>query len=230
MGDLIAYLNRDDVPVMVQAAIGHAQFESIHAFTDGNGRIGRALVSAVLRRRGVTRNTVIPLASGLLARREDYFAALGEYRRGRPDAVIELFARSARAAALCSRATIARITSMPAEWTAELRPRAGSAVAALIPAFYDHPVMAASEIEQRSGSSEQTDLQGRQPAHRSRIHSGDHRTQTRPRVGGFRTAGRARRPRSSHPVIYGRLTQSRTYRLPAICRPTISRMISFVPP
>ncbi len=155
MGDLIAFLNRDDIPVIVQAAIGHAQFESIHAFTDGNGRIGRALVSAVLRRRGVTRNTVIPLASGLLARREDYFASLGEYRRGRPDAVIELFARSARAAALCSRETIARITSMPAEWTAELRPRAGSAVAALIPAFYDHPVMAASEIEQRSGSSEQ---------------------------------------------------------------------------
>jgi len=44
MADLVAYLNRDDVPVMVQAAIGHAQFESIHAFTDGNGRIGRLLM------------------------------------------------------------------------------------------------------------------------------------------------------------------------------------------
>lgn len=55
MDDLIAYLNRDDVPVMTQAAIGHAQFESVHLFTDGNGRSGRALVSAVLRRRGVTR-------------------------------------------------------------------------------------------------------------------------------------------------------------------------------
>ena len=82
MDDLIEYLNRDDVPMMVQAAIAHAQFESIHAFTDGNGRIGRALVSAVLRRRGATRNAVVPLASGLLARRDDYFAALGEYRRG----------------------------------------------------------------------------------------------------------------------------------------------------
>ena len=73
----------------------HAQFESIHAFTDGNGRIGRALVSAVLRRRSVTRNAVVPLASGLLARRDDYFAALGSYRLGNPAPLIDLFARSA---------------------------------------------------------------------------------------------------------------------------------------
>ncbi len=155
MEDLIDYLNRDDIPVMVQAAIAHAQFESIHAFTDGNGRIGRALVSAVLRRRGVTRNAVVPLASGLLAMRDDYFVALGDYRQGRPAPLIELFARSASAAAACSRESIARIKALPGEWNAELRPRAGSAVAALIPAFYDHPVMAADEIEQRSGSSEQ---------------------------------------------------------------------------
>jgi Fic family protein len=153
--DLIVYLNRDDIPVMVQAAIAHAQFESIHPFTDGNGRIGRALVSAVLRRRGVTRNAVVPLASGLLAKRDDYFAALGDYRRGEPSPLIDLFARSARAAAICSRASIARIQALPEEWAAELRPRAGSAAAALIPAFHDHPVMTAREIERRSGSSEQ---------------------------------------------------------------------------
>ncbi|WP_166786662.1 MULTISPECIES: Fic family protein [unclassified Cryobacterium] len=152
MTDLVAYLNRDDVPVMVQAAIGHAQFESIHAFTDGNGRIGRALVSAVLRRRGVTRNAVVPLASGLLARRDDYFASLGAYRLGDPAPLVDLFARSARAAAECSRGTIARLKAMPDLWAAELRPRAGSAAAALIPAFYDHPVMSAAEIEARSGS------------------------------------------------------------------------------
>ena len=155
MTDLIAYLNRDDVPVMVQAAIGHAQFESIHAFTDGNGRIGRALVSAVFRRRGVTRNAVVPLASGLLAKRDDYFAALGAYRQGAPAPLIDLFARSARAAALCSRESIARIKALPHEWSADLRPRAGSTVASLIPAFYDHPVMTAAEIEKHSGASEQ---------------------------------------------------------------------------
>ena len=152
MNDLISYLNRDDVPVLVQAAIGHAQFESIHAFTDGNGRIGRALVSAVLRRRGVTRNAVVPLASGLLARREDYFAALGSYRQGQPSPLILLFAQSARAAALASRETIARLKSMPAQWSAELRPRAGSVASRLIGAFHDHPVMSTYEIDRAAGA------------------------------------------------------------------------------
>lgn len=150
--DLIAYLNRDDVPVMTQAAIGHAQFESIHGFTDGNGRIGRALVSAVLRRRGVTRHAVVPLASGLLARRDDYFAALGAYRLGDPAPLISLFALSARAAAECSRPTIVRLQEMPEAWSAELRPRAGSAAATFIRAFSDHPVMRAGDLEALVGS------------------------------------------------------------------------------
>lgn len=147
MDDLIVYLNRTDVPALVQASIAHAQFESIHAFTDGNGRIGRALVSAVLRRRGVTKNAVVPLASGLLARRDDYFAALGAYRLGDPAPLILLFAQSARAAAIASRDTIARLRAMPDEWRAELKPRAGSAAEALIDAFYNHPVMSANEID-----------------------------------------------------------------------------------
>ena len=152
MADLIEYLNRDDVPVLVQAAIAHAQFESIHPFTDGNGRIGRALVSAVLRRRGVTKNAVVPLASGLLAQRAHYFEGLDEYRQGRPEKLLHLFIQSAQVAAQCSRETIMRLKAIPDEWTAELRPRAGSAAANLIYAFYNHPVMSAGEVEARSGS------------------------------------------------------------------------------
>lgn len=151
MDDLITYLNRDDVPVFVQTAIGHAQFESIHAFTDGNGRIGRALVSAALRRRGVTRNAVVPLASGLLARRDDYFGALDSYRLGDPAPIILLFAHSARAAAAASRKTIARLKAMPADWREEVKPRKGSVAELLIDAFYDHPVMSAHEIDLAAG-------------------------------------------------------------------------------
>ncbi len=153
LDDLIDYLNRDDIPVLVQAAIGHAQFESIHAFTDGNGRIGRALVAAVLRRRGITRNAVVPLASGLLARRDDYFAALGAYRLGDPAPLVLLFAQSVRVAATASRDSIARLQALPAEWRAELKPRAGSVAEQLIDAFYHHPVMSVHEIDQVTGDS-----------------------------------------------------------------------------
>jgi Fic family protein len=51
MKDLLNFVNRDDLPVLAQTTIAHAQFETVHPFTDGNGRIGRALVNAFLRRR-----------------------------------------------------------------------------------------------------------------------------------------------------------------------------------
>jgi hypothetical protein len=72
MADLLTFANRGDLPALVQAAIAHAQFESIHPFTDGNGRIGRALINTLLRRRGATTRVVIPMASALVARRDRY--------------------------------------------------------------------------------------------------------------------------------------------------------------
>jgi Fic family protein len=152
LDDLVAYLNRDDVPVLMQASIAHAQFESIHPFTDGNGRIGRALISAVLRRRGVTRNAVIPLASGILARRDDYFDALTAYRGGDPADMIRLIVTATRIAAVEARVSIDSISALTDDWRDDLDGRQGSAVANLIPAFYDHPVMGAAEVERLSGS------------------------------------------------------------------------------
>lgn len=60
----------------------HAQFESVHPFTDGNGRIGRALINAVLRRRGLTSRTIAPLASAMVANRQRYFDLVNNYRKG----------------------------------------------------------------------------------------------------------------------------------------------------
>lgn len=85
MDDLFAFLRRDDLHPIAQAAIAHAQFESVHPFTDGNGRIGRALVAAVLRRRGLTRVVAVPVATALVAERDRYFWHLERYRRGRVD-------------------------------------------------------------------------------------------------------------------------------------------------
>lgn len=83
MEDLIAFVNRTDLPILAQAALAHAQFESIHPFTDDNGRIGRALIGAILRRRGLTERVTVPLASVMLANTGRYFGYLDTYRRGR---------------------------------------------------------------------------------------------------------------------------------------------------
>lgn len=84
-------MNRDDVPVFVQAAIAHAQFETIHPFADGNGRTGRALVHALLTNKGVTQNVTVPVSSGLLVNTGQYFDALGEYRSGNIEPIIQQF-------------------------------------------------------------------------------------------------------------------------------------------
>ncbi|WP_109209215.1 MULTISPECIES: Fic family protein [Microbacterium] len=156
LDDLIDWTARNDVPVFVQAAIAHAQFESIHPFTDGNGRIGRALVSAILRRRGVTRTAVVPLASGILAVRDDYFAALGEYRDGDPTPVVEIMVRAAVAAAIESRASIEALRELPAEWRALVDASPGSATDRLLTALLDDPVMSAEDALTAIGSTAAT--------------------------------------------------------------------------
>lgn len=150
--DLVAFTNRDDLSAMVQAAIAHAQFESIHPFTDGNGRIGRALVNTVLRRRGVTSTVVVPLASALVARREAYFEVLTRYREGDPEPIIAAFARASRLAAQESRVSAARMAEFPLGWRDAVgRVRSDSAAARLLAVLPAMPVFSAAEVEQRVG-------------------------------------------------------------------------------
>lgn len=146
MDDLLAFTNRDDLPVLVQAAIAHAQFESIHPFTDGNGRIGRALINTVLRRRGATTRVVVPLASALVAHRDRYFDLLNAYRRGEARPLIATFAESSRIAASESRVTATRLREIPEEWRGLFGPaRGGSAAAKLLAVLPSRPILSSED-------------------------------------------------------------------------------------
>ena len=63
MADLCEFCNQDTLPAVAQAAMAHAQFETIHPFVDGNGRTGRALIHVILRRRGLAPRLVPPSRS-----------------------------------------------------------------------------------------------------------------------------------------------------------------------
>jgi Fic family protein len=76
MADLCAFCNADDLPGVVQAAVAHAQFETIHPFVDGNGRTGRALIQLVLRRRGLATRVLPPVSLILATWAKDYVNAL----------------------------------------------------------------------------------------------------------------------------------------------------------
>jgi Fic family protein len=146
MQDLITFANREDLPALVQAAIAHAQFESIHPFTDGNGRIGRALINTVLRRRGATTRFVVPLASALVGRRDRYFDVLNNYRVGDLRPLIATFAQSARVAAAESRVTADRLGDIPSEWREFVGPmRRGSAAAKILSLLLSNPILSAEE-------------------------------------------------------------------------------------
>ena len=86
LDDLCAFCARDDLPAVVQAAIAHAQFETIHPFIDGNGRIGRALIHLVLRRRGLATRVLPPISLILATMADDYVSGLTATRyAGDPD-------------------------------------------------------------------------------------------------------------------------------------------------
>ncbi len=78
--DLCAFCNDDHLPALAQAAIAHAQFETIHPFEDGNGRTGRALIYMVLRRRGLAERATPPISLVLATHAKDYIARLDATR------------------------------------------------------------------------------------------------------------------------------------------------------
>ncbi|GAA3122775.1 Fic family protein [Kribbella aluminosa] len=153
MADLVTFANRTDLPVLTQAAIVHAQFESIHPFTDGNGRIGRALINTVLRRRGATRRVVVPLASALVARRAEYFDVLGEYREGRIEPIVRSFTTASVIAAREAQVSASRIAGMQPRWRREVAARRGSAADRLLDRLIGAPIFSASEAEDAIGGA-----------------------------------------------------------------------------
>ena len=78
--DLARFCNDDSLPAVAQAAVAHAQFETIHPFVDGNERTGRALIHLVLRRRGLAPRVVPPVSLALATLSGDYVAGLTGYR------------------------------------------------------------------------------------------------------------------------------------------------------
>ncbi len=82
MADLERFLHGDDAPypALVNAALAHVQFETIHPFLDGNGRIGRLLIAFVLHHAGVLAHPLLYLSLYFKQHREEYYRLLDKVR------------------------------------------------------------------------------------------------------------------------------------------------------
>lgn len=150
--DLCRFCNDDSLPAVVQAALAHAQFETIHPFADGNGRTGRALIHLTLRRRGLAPRVLPPVSLVLATWATDYVAALeGTRYRGQSASPaaheglnrwVGLFATACRRAVDDAAEFAAHTRGLEAAWRERLGAvRANSATDLLLRALPGAPVL-----------------------------------------------------------------------------------------
>ena len=152
LDDLVAFVNLDDLPAIVQAAIAHAQFETIHPFGDGNGRAGRCLIHVVLRRRGLAPLFVPPISVVLASRPRRYIAGLIDFREGRVDDWIGVFAEATETAAAAAKRLWEQIDALLAGLVERAgSPRADSVARRIILGLPAQPVVSAPTAASRYG-------------------------------------------------------------------------------
>jgi Fic family protein len=162
LDDLCAFCTTDNLPAVAQAAIAHAQFETIHPFIDGNGRTGRALLHLILRRRGLTPRVLPPVSLILATWARSYIEGLTAFRYvGAPTSAaaqegIDVWV--GRFAAACTRAVDdafsfeARALELEQRWRESLGAvRARSATDLLLRALPGAPVLTVDSAAQLIG-------------------------------------------------------------------------------
>lgn len=141
MDDVMEYAARSDVPAIVQAAIAHAQFETIHPFIDGNGRTGRSLLHAMLRRRRVASHVTVPVSAGLLTNVNAYHLALTAYRDGDPEPIINLTSEASLLAIENGTHLATDVMGIRESWRTKVKARADSAVWPVLDLLSRQPVV-----------------------------------------------------------------------------------------
>ena len=159
MLDLVRFVRREDLPVLVQVAVAHAQFETIHPFPDGNGRTGRALAQSILRNKGLVRSTAVPISAGLLVDVDRYFAALGSFREGDAAQIIHEFARASRVAAVTGSGLVDDLASQLEDSRAKLAGiRSDAAAWRILPALVSQPAVNTKYVVRALGLGEMAAL------------------------------------------------------------------------
>ena len=152
--ELFMHETESQIPDLIKAGILHVQFESIHPFLDGNGRIGRLLVTLFLCMRGVLRRPLLYLSLFLKTRRADYYRLLQEVReQGTWEAWLEFFLDGVTTTAnqaFDAANSIVELFRIDRDRIASQGERAGSALR-IHDVLQQNPFMTASLLVERTG-------------------------------------------------------------------------------
>ena len=158
MGDLELFLHddSDDLPTLVRIALAHVQFETIHPFLDGNGRVGRLLVTLLLLHAGVLRESLLYLSLYLKQHRSTYYDLLDHVRTsGDWEAWVAFFLEGVRVVADGAVQTTRRLLELFADDRGAIEQsgrRAGSALR-VYAALRERPILSITTAAERANLS-----------------------------------------------------------------------------
>ena len=165
MANLERFLNGENAsyPTLVNAALAHVQFETIHPFLDGNGRMGRLLIAFVLHHGGVLKRPLLYLSLFFKQHRDEYYRLLDLVRlEGDWEAWLDFFLEGVEQTAKNAVQTAQRLVHLfkeDGDKVQERVPRPGTALR-IFDALCDRPVITLKEVVQRTGLTFATAAKG----------------------------------------------------------------------
>jgi Fic family protein len=158
LGDLERFLHTDDsLPPLLKIALAHVQFETIHPFLDGNGRVGRLLITFLLTERGVLHKPVLYLSHYFKAHRASYYDHLQAVRTtGDWEGWLAFFLRGVVTVAREAADTARRILHLREEHRAAITAHLGRAAGnghKVLESLYTRPIIAVHDVRQLTGTT-----------------------------------------------------------------------------
>jgi len=152
LGEWEKFLHDDSLPPLVHIALIHSQFEAIHPFLDGNGRVGRLLITLMLVERGVLPSPLLYLSAYFEANRREYYdGLLGVTEAGEWEAWLSYFLAGVREQAEDSLRRIERIEALTERWRRSLGDTPLKIGEPLIAALTENPYCTVGGLAKRLG-------------------------------------------------------------------------------
>ena len=159
LSDLEKFLHDESIPPLVHCALVHAQFETIHPFLDGNGRVGRLLITFLLCKREILSKPLLYLSSFLKAHRQEYYDRLMAVRNdGNWEAWVKFFLRGVGEVSRGASTTAREILALREKHRGEIIAKLDGSAAALklLDYLFEQPVVNVRTVEKELGCVYQT--------------------------------------------------------------------------